>query len=224
VYLSDAKNTNNLAYIATTANNIGSLQQQQMTTLNLKSLDSPTTSFTSKSITGAGILAVGGNNSNSLYHIQSNYIEHYRLDTMDYSQTQANNLNLSNNLEPGTIGQVFIPQQNSTAREFISVYYQENAEIDIFNHDFSQSSYTHLTTSANGYINFGNNDISTVTTTDDTSKGNSAGSNSQGSTTSSNSADSSSISTSATTTSKPSNTKFNHSSSTPTTGKYHNCI
>lgn len=225
VHTSDANNTNNLAYISTgttTNSNNGTRQQASTTTLNLMSLDSPNTHNTSVNIPGTGILAVGGSNSQNLYLIQNGSIQEYRLDTMDYSTTNIqSNINMAN-IKPGTTGQVLSAankNNTSSSNEYISVYYQDTATIDIFNHDSSRSKYTCLPM-INGYVSFAGSHplLPTMTNTNNTSSNNNTGSAAVPTTTSSGRKSAiTSIGDYSETTPSSSTTTNNHSSSSSST-------
>lgn len=138
VHVKDSNNTSNLAYI-TFDNNQHTLNLKNFQTLNL----------TSKPISGPGILAVGGNNSQNLFLIQASSIDEYRLGNMDFTQTA---LQTQLDIKSGTIGEVL--SYNDT--DYISVYYPEREELNLFVHALG-SKYEHIVMSNNYFDLSGNN-------------------------------------------------------------------
>lgn len=144
LYATDVNNTSNLAYISTSKN--------RQKSLNLINLDHPHYNST-KNISDLGLLAVGGTKSQSLYFIQDNAVDVYRLDTLQYSHsTMQNNMSLDG-LRKGATGQVF---STNSSKEYISFYHPNDGKIDIFDIDTSLTNPIPASLTKDGYIDLGN--------------------------------------------------------------------
>ncbi|CAO3627759.1 unnamed protein product [Mucor hiemalis] len=151
VQVADVNKTSSLAFVASP--NSGSLNNNQTQfSLNLMSLSNPTSQFTSKAISDNGILAVGGEQSQRVYLLQSSSISEYRLDHMDYTQTGLQTKFDTKGVKAGTSGQVYAVNES----DYISVFNAPNSEISIFHHNSSLSHFSPLSFS-NGYVSFGSN-------------------------------------------------------------------
>lgn len=150
LYAADVNNTSNLAYISTSIN--------RQNSLNLINLDHPQYNST-RNISDLGLLAVGGTKSQSLYFIQDNAIDVYRLDTLQYSHsTMQTNMSLDG-LRKGATGQVF---STNSSKEYISFYHPNDGKIDIFDINASLTKPIPASLTKDGYIDLGNTNATTT--------------------------------------------------------------
>lgn len=148
-----------LAYITSKAIN-GSNQLQY--NLNVMSLSEPNLHSTTKEISGDGILATGGNQSQHLYLFENNAITEYRFDSKDYTQNSIQvNFNLTG-MKSGITGQIYSASNSSSPVDYISIFNTNNAELHVFNHSSSRSNYVPLLWE-NGYVSFGSKTNTTLT-------------------------------------------------------------
>ncbi|KAI9471013.1 MAG: hypothetical protein EXX96DRAFT_375158 [Benjaminiella poitrasii] len=142
-------NSSTLAYVAKT----GAMQTNQTTVLGMASLyDSEQVIV--KRISETGVLARGGRSSQSLYFIQSNGIDTYKLDTHQYTQSTIQiDLNMNREVDRLSIGHIFMDK--NSAMEYILVYNEINGLINVIEYDPSCSNYTSLSPNNNGgFVNF----------------------------------------------------------------------
>lgn len=97
-------------------------------------------------------MAAGGEQSQHLYLLQSSSISEFRLDYMDYTQTNLQTNFDTKGVKAGTSGQVYSVNES----DYISVYDAQSSELSILQHNSSMSKFSPLTFS-NGYISFGSN-------------------------------------------------------------------
>ncbi|KAI8638103.1 hypothetical protein BD408DRAFT_30120 [Parasitella parasitica] len=151
LYAAGANDTSNLAYISTSKN--------RQNSLNLINLDHPRHHST-KNISDFGLLAVGGTKSQSLYFIQSNAVDVYKLDSLQYSHSAIQTNMTLQGLRRGTTGHVF--SNNNFTKEYISIYHPNTGQVDIFDIDTLLIKYTPASVSKKGYIDLNTNTTSTI--------------------------------------------------------------
>ncbi|GAA5813744.1 hypothetical protein MFLAVUS_007231 [Mucor flavus] len=135
-------NVQTMAYIAT---------QDRRLTFTLQNLNN-ITQQTSKPVQERAVLTATGN---TLYVIESHFIEQYRFDRLDYCRTPV-----ISDISNETTASIITGDQN----QYIALYHASNTQLDIYKHDTLLSNYT-MMLMKNDYVNLSPDDATQIVTT-----------------------------------------------------------